>query len=107
MAKYSQEEFYAHIGPMLYIAKITPIEQLNAFLEEVRKTKGKGGSEIVEGSFLHRVFFSHSEVDFISKRKEKPFVNETNVQWTSLPKIIWTFWNEGIANSKINNQICV
>ena len=34
-------------------------------------------------------------------------MNATNEEWSSLPKIIWVFWDKGLAKAKVNNQICV
>lgn len=62
---------------------------------------------ILEGSFIQKTLFPTNEVPFIQKNIEKPFINETNEPWTNLPKIIWVFYDRGIENARVSNQMCV
>jgi hypothetical protein len=77
---------------------------MNSFL-----WSSKNGKDIpiVEGSFIHQLFFPGAKDSFILPPIEKPFVNETNMQWDTLPKIIWAFWDSGIKNAPLVDQICV
>ena len=61
----------------------------------------------MEGSFIHQLFFQGQKENFIIPSPERPFVNETNPQWEMLPKIIWVFWDAGIRNAPLVDQICV
>jgi hypothetical protein len=62
---------------------------------------------ILEGSFIQKTLFPKNDVALIQKNKEKPFINQTNEAWTTLPKIIWVFYDRGIENSRLSNQMCV
>lgn len=105
MTQYTSEEFLANIGPIRYIADITPTKDMNYFLEETKKASLK---PIMHGSFIQKILFPDSkDLPFIVQNKEKAFVNASNEEWSSLPKIIWVFWDKGLSNAKVNNQICV
>ncbi len=62
MTQYTQEELFANIGPMRYIARITPTSEINSYLEDIKKGKRK---LIMEGSFIHKLFYSHGKNNFI------------------------------------------
>jgi hypothetical protein len=70
-------------------------------------TRDKGIKPILNGSFIQRIFFPTNGTAFIQKNNEKPFINQTNEPWASLPKIIWVFHDKGIENSPVSNQMCV
>lgn len=61
----------------------------------------------MEGSFIQKIFYPNTSLPFIKNNNEKKFVNKTNEAWSSLPKIIWVFWDKGLSNAAVNNQICV
>jgi hypothetical protein len=56
---------------------------------------------------MQRHLFPYNDVPFIQENKEKPFVNETNEPWLTLPKNIWVFYDKGLANAGVAYQICV
>jgi hypothetical protein len=68
--------------------------------------KGKRQA-IMEGSFIQKLFFPEPNLPFIKKNLERPFINANSEKWEALPRIIWVFWDTGLSNSRISNQLCV
>jgi hypothetical protein len=62
---------------------------------------------IWDRSIYQTFLYPQRDVPFIKENKEKPFVNATNEQWLSLPKIIWLFYDSGFEKAAITYQICV
>ena len=62
---------------------------------------------ILEGSFIQKILYPTSNVAFLKKNEEEPFLNKSSEPWLTLPKIIWIFWDEGLSNAFVNNQLCV
>lgn len=56
---------------------------------------------------MQKILYPEAKASFISKNTEKPFVKKKAGPWVGLPKIIWVFWDRGLASAPINNQICV
>jgi hypothetical protein len=83
---------------------LTPFEKFNIWLEDARDGKRE---KIWDRSWIQKLLFPNRVVPFIKENKEKPFVNETNEQWLSLPKIIWVFYDKGVAHAPLVTQICV
>lgn len=104
LAQYTQEELFANIGPMRYIARLTPVGEMAGFLLE---TKNGQRPPLLMGSFLQRIFFPAGTQPFVQKNPEAPFVNSSSEPWSALPRLIWVFWDQGLANAGLNNQICV
>ena len=104
LSQYPQEELFANIGPMRYIARITPVGTMSDYLVE---TKNGQRPPLLMGSFLQRIFFPAGTQPFLQKNPEAPFVNSSSAPWAGLPKTIWVFWDKGLANAGLNNQICV
>jgi hypothetical protein len=65
---------------------------------------------ITEGSFIEKLLYNDDEDSkktFIAPRLEKSLANSSIEEWTALPKIIWVFWDSGLINALVNNQLCV
>lgn len=82
---------------------LTLENSMNKYLEA---TSAGRDIQIHEGSFLHKLFYPQDKHFFIVKNPEKPFTNETNPLWESLPKYIWVFWYTGIKSAPIFTQAC-
>lgn len=44
---------------------------------------------------------------FLQRSLEKNIANPEGRQWTVLPKVVWVYWDAGIAHSSLGNRLCV
>jgi hypothetical protein len=62
--------------------------------------------QIYEGSLIQKLYFPQGSFSFIIKNPENSFTAIKNDIWTTLPKIIWVYWADGILNSSPFHQMC-
>lgn len=88
---------------MRYLSILIPRDWLET---ELRKAKeGDTKYFIVNGSFLQLCLFPNADEPFIVPNTEKSVTLTDAPEWTSLPKLIWLFWDSGIAKSHATNQL--
>lgn len=104
LTQLTAKEHYDNFGPISYLTRLTGLSKVNTLLQQ---TKGGRSQPILEGSVFQKLLYPKLNVPFIKKDQEKPFINETNEPWSTLPKIIWVFYDKGISQARVSNQICV
>ena len=63
---------------------------------------------IYRGSFIQLVLFPISNnLTFIIDNPEKSITDSNAEPWSTLPRIIWLFWDTGHENAPLSNQLAV
>ena len=52
--------------------------------------------QIYQGSLIQKLFYPEKMFSFIIENPEKSFTDTKNDIWTTIPKIIWIYWSDGI-----------
>ena len=60
----------------------------------------------MEGSFMSKFLYMNKKESWMEKRAERRVDVKKGAKWNSLPKHVWVFWGDGIANSSIAIQLC-
>lgn len=97
------EEFELEFGPCRYMQSLPMYEEMNEHFLWVRN----GSDWMYEGSYFQRFFFPTDKRPNIIYYPEKTIKDTDALEWDTLPRIIWVYWDSGFENSNIVYQMCV
>jgi hypothetical protein len=61
----------------------------------------------MKNSFAQRLFYPENNQIFLYGNPEKPSTKNSKIKWKNLPKLIWIYWDTGLYNSLISNQLLI
>lgn len=107
IAIYSLEELEQSVGPQRYVV-VMPFQEWIG--NKLQNTIDRNSSELIHPrSFVAKYLLLDSpDYSYVfQKAVERPIANLSAPTWSSLPKIVWLFWDSGLRRASIGNAVCI